>query len=102
MHLPPNPLKPRSPSAKSKPLSTVLGTALAFFAVAVILAMLFGWRGEELLIAAAIIAAATVLLSAFLLYRQKSERQAVHQALENVEARVGGIVESAMDPIITV
>jgi PAS domain S-box-containing protein len=39
---------------------------------------------------------------AFLLYRQDRTRQATQQTLQSVQARVSGIAESAMDPIISV
>ena len=42
------------------------------------------------------------LPATFLVYRQMAERAATRRALQNVEARVGGIVESAMDAIISV
>lgn len=56
----------------------------------------------ELLIAAGAAAAAAGLLAMVLLYRQIRQRQAAQRELRNVGARVSGIVESAMDPIVTV
>ena len=54
-----------------------------------------------MLIAASLSGAAAGMLAMFLLYRQIRQRQAATQALEGVTARVSDIVESAMDPIIT-
>jgi PAS domain S-box-containing protein len=51
----------------------------------------------------ALVVGSVLLLPALLLvYREIADRRAAIQALQNVEARVSGIVESAMDAIITV
>src|SRR5664279_2677940 len=55
-----------------------------------------------MLIAAAGAGGATAVAAVGLLYVQMSRQRAANRALRNAEARVSGIVESAMDPIITV
>ncbi|HET9577961.1 MAG TPA: PAS domain-containing sensor histidine kinase [Usitatibacter sp.] len=70
-------------------------------AVAVI-AALVGWHREEMLLTAGGIGLALAVPTIVFLYRARSEREDTQRALENVRARVGGIVESAMDAIITV
>src|SRR5207249_7070521 len=65
-------------------------------------AWLIGWYRTEMVIAAAVAGSAVVAVTMMLLYGQIRQQRASHLALQNVEARVSGIVESAMDPIITV
>ena len=77
----------------------MLGAFTAFLAI---LAGLFGWHSNEMFVTAAGIGAAVIVLAIVLLYRQIVERNAADQALHNIEARVGGILDSAMDAIITV
>lgn len=83
----------------------ILGPIIALTAAsaALILATLImdGYRVEMLTIAAAV-AVIALFLAVFLLYRQVRRRQAASRALQNVEARVSDIVESAMDPVIAV
>jgi PAS domain S-box-containing protein len=86
-------------------LLTIFGPVLAlgvFAAVLALLAGLFGWYPHEMLATAGGLGLGVALLVSFLLYRQRSERRAVAVALQNVEARVGGIVDSAMDAIVAV
>lgn len=66
------------------------------------LAALIGWHREEMLLTAGGIGLALAVPTIIFLYRQRTERDTAQRALENVRARVGGIVESAMDAIITV
>ncbi len=77
----------------------MLGAFTAFLAI---LAGLFGWHSNEMLVTAAGVGAAVIVLAIVLFYRQSVERNAVDQALQIAEARVGGILDSAMDAIITV
>src|SRR5438552_1613526 len=83
----------------------VFAPVLALLAITAILALaawLLGWYRAEIVIAA-VGAGGTALLAAMtVLYRQVRQRQAATLALRNVEARVSDVVESAMDPIITV
>ena len=76
--------------------------AAALTALAAAGAAIVGFHREEMLIVAAGIGCAAVLPAMFLLYRQVADRRALHRELRDVQARVGGIVESAMDAIITV
>jgi len=87
----------------------ILGPILTLGAFTALLAMvagLFGWYRPEMLAAAAGVGGTMTLVALALLYRRSAEhrveRQADQRALENVEARVGDIVESAMDPVISI
>jgi PAS domain S-box-containing protein len=75
---------------------------LAITAVLAITAWLVGWHRIELVIAIESAGAAALLAAMVVLYRQVRIRQAATRELHNVEARVSDVVESAMDPIITV
>jgi PAS domain S-box-containing protein len=70
-------------------------------AVAMVAALL-GWHREEMLLTAGGIGLALAVPTIIFLYRQRAERDTAQRALESIRARVGGIVESAMDAIITV
>ena len=83
------------------------GLLVAFFPLIVaglvtvlmaVTAAILGWYRQEMLIAAAGVSGAMAIPALILLYRQR--RDAV--ALRNVQARVSGIVESAMDAIVTI
>jgi len=83
----------------------VFAPLLALLAITVILvltAWLVGWYRAEMVIAAAGAGGAALLAAMVVLYRQVRQRQATTLALRNVEARVSDVVETAMDPIITV
>ncbi len=89
----------------SESLLILLAPLLGLGVVTALLALgtgLSGWYTTEMLIAAAIIGSATAFLSIYLLYRQRQEREASQRALQDVEARVHDMVESAMDPIVTI
>jgi PAS domain S-box-containing protein len=75
---------------------------IAATAMMAIGAWLLGWYRTEMVIAAAVAGGAVVAVTMLLLYGQIRQQRAAHLALQNVEARVSGIVESAMDPIVTV
>src|SRR5262250_2511064 len=68
------------------------------------IAGLLGWYPHETILAAGGTGFAVMLLVSFLVYRSRGERRAAAAALalRNAEARVGGIVDSAMDAIISV
>src|SRR6266567_4065499 len=86
-------------------LLIILAPVLALIgatAVMAIAAWLLGWYRTEMVIAAAVAGGAVVAVTMLLLYGQIRQQRASHLALQNVEARVSGIVESAMDPIVTV
>src|SRR3954470_5258320 len=71
-----------------------------FAAMLALLAGLSGWYAHEMFLTAGGLGLTVAMLLSFLLYRQRDERRASALALQNVEARVGGIVESAMDAIV--
>jgi hypothetical protein len=86
-------------------LLVVFAPILALLVAAALLAMAafaFGWHRDEMLRAAEILAGIAGALAMWLLYRQIRHRQAANRALENAQARVSDMVESAMDPIISV
>src|SRR5271166_407314 len=80
------------------PILVLLGSTAAL----AVSAWLVGWHRTEMLIAAGLSGAVAGTLAMYLLYRQIRERQAATQALQSVTARVGDIVESAMDAIISI
>jgi PAS domain S-box-containing protein len=80
------------------PILALVGSA----AILVIMAWVDAGHRVELLIAAAVAAMAAWLVAMILLYRQVGQRQTASRAVLRLEAQVSGIVESAMDPIITV
>jgi PAS domain S-box-containing protein len=82
-------------------LFPVITVGLATVVVAVA-AALAGFHRDLMLAVAAGIGALLSLPALALLFRQRQERRRVHGALADVQARVGGIVESAMDAIITI
>jgi len=77
-------------------------TLVALTALLAVAAWSFGWYAREMQAAAQITGGVAAILATFLLYRQIGQRQAATRALQNVTARVSDIVESAMDPIITI
>ena len=83
----------------------ILATLLALGILAAVLALLaglFGWYTHEMLLASGGIGLAVAGLLSFLVFRQRLERREAALALRNVEARVTGIVDSAMDAIVAV
>jgi PAS domain S-box-containing protein len=86
-------------------LLMVLAPVLAVGTVAAASALvgaLMGFYREEMFTIAAGIGTALGIPTVVLIYRQLADRRYTARALRNAEARVGGIVESAMDAIITV
>ncbi|MEO8346329.1 MAG: PAS domain S-box protein [Betaproteobacteria bacterium] len=80
------------------PIAGLIATA----AMLVITAWALDSYRAELLIAAVVAGAVAGLLAMVLLYRQVGQRQTANRAVHRLEAQVSDIVESAMDPIITV
>lgn len=74
----------------------------AVTAVIAVIAAMAGFYREEMLLTAAGIGVLLAFPTLLLIHRERADRNAAREALENVEARVGGIVESAMDAIITI
>jgi PAS domain S-box-containing protein len=103
--------KPPANGSPSRP-SLSAGRLLVIFAPILVLiastaalaavAWLIGWRRTETLIVAEVTGAGAGMLAMFLLYRQIRERQATSLELQSVTARVSDVVESAMDPIISI
>jgi PAS domain S-box-containing protein len=102
----PEPVHPPSQGELSTGrLLVFLGPALAagaFTSALAALAALFDWHRHEMLVAAVGIGLPVLLVALWLVYRQFGERQVARQAMQDIQARVGGIVDSAMDPIISV
>ena len=76
----------------------VAGVATAVVAVG---AALVGFQRETMLLVAAGIGVLLAIPTLLVIYREIADRRAAVHALANVEARVGRILESAMDAIIT-
>ena len=89
----------RAPLTAVKPTAIVLATAAGTLAA---LAAFLRWQREEMLVVATICAVAATLSALLLVHRQRSERSLAQQAARNFADRVGGVVETAMDAIITV
>ena len=86
-------------------LLIIFGPLLALGVFTVVLALvagLFGFFRHEMYAVAAVVGALVMLLATVLFYRQTDERRASDAALQSAQARVGDIVESAMDAIISV
>src|SRR5262245_23972861 len=95
--------------AAGKPLSFDVGQTPArmivpgaVLALLALLAGLFGFYPREMYAAAAVAGAGVALLAAALFYRQTRVQRASVAALQSAEERVGGLVESAMDAIVSV
>lgn len=98
------PARPRSSGSRGF-LLIIMGPILALGAFTALLALaagLSGWHRTEMLAIGASTGALVSLLTLLLLYRRLAERKADQRALQSVQARVGGILESAMDAIISV
>jgi PAS domain S-box-containing protein len=74
----------------------------AVTAAVALVAAAFDFQRETMLLTAAGMGSVLTLPALLLVYREVADRRAAIQALQNVRARVGGIVESAMDAIITI
>jgi PAS domain S-box-containing protein len=96
------PARPTLPAGRLLVIFAPVLALIASTAALTITAWLTGWYRAEMLIAAEVTGAVAGLLAMFLLYRQIRQRQATTRALLSVTARVSDIVESAMDPIITI
>ena len=96
---------PSVPRLTAGPLFVVFAPLLVLVAAAAILgvaAFTFGWHRVEMLVAAALAGGVAGTVAAYLLSRQVRQRQAASSALQSVTARVGDIVETAMDPIVAI
>ncbi len=80
---------------KSRLSLIVFGPVLAlgtFTALLALLASLFGWHSNQMLVTSAAVGSAVVTAALGLVYRQITKRHAAEGALEDVEARVASIV----------
>ena len=66
------------------------------------LAALVGWHRELTLLVAAGIGIGLAIPTLVIVYREVADRRDAVRTLRDVQARVGGIVESAMDAIVTI
>src|SRR4249920_2000931 len=83
----------------------IFGPVLALGVFTVLLALvagLFGFYRHEMYAVATVVGAAVMLLAVILFYRQTDERRAADSALQSAEARVGDLIDSAMDAIVSV
>ncbi|HKW37333.1 MAG TPA: PAS domain-containing sensor histidine kinase [Burkholderiales bacterium] len=83
---------------------TLFGAVLAvgvFTVLAALVAGLSGFYRHEMYAAATVLGALVMLLAIVLFYHQTGERRASDAALQSVRARVGDIVDSAMDAVIS-
>jgi len=83
----------------------VFGPVLALGAFTTLLALLaglFGWHSDEMLVTAAGVGSIVILLAVTLVYLEVEKQRSANRALESAEARVRGILDSAMDAIITI
>jgi PAS domain S-box-containing protein len=91
--------------ARPGPVQLLLAPVIAlggFGALVALVAAIVGFHREEMLLAAAGIGVAVAVPALFLIYRQVGARRGTQGALRDAEARVGGLVESAMDAMVTV
>jgi len=101
---PSQPSPPRSKLAATSMLVIVGPLAVLVLAGAIlaIASWLFGGQRAEMLIAAGLAGMVAGVLATLLLYRAARERQDAYVRIRSITARVGDIVETAMDPIITI
>jgi PAS domain S-box-containing protein len=85
-------------------LLIIFGPVLALGVFTVLLAAvvgLFGFFRYEMYAVAVVVGVLVMLLATILFYRQSDERRASDAALQNAQAQVSDIVDSAMDAIIS-
>jgi PAS domain S-box-containing protein len=83
----------------------IIAPVLAVGSATVLLALvagLFGFHRYEMYLVATVLGASVTLLAVILFYQQAAGRRASDAALQSAEARVGDLIESAMDAIISV
>jgi PAS domain S-box-containing protein len=105
--LPDEDFGPAAPEAAfpAERLIVFLGPVIAVTALAALMALvaaILGFHREAMLVVAAAMGCGAAVPAFILVYRQVADRRAMRLELANVQARVGGVVESAMDAIITV
>lgn len=85
-------------------LLVIFGPVLALGVSTVLLALLaglFGWVPHEMYLVATVVGGLVVLLAVVLVFQQTGERRVSEAALQNVEARISAIVNSAMDAVVS-
>jgi PAS domain S-box-containing protein len=95
----------RTPQQTDRHLLFVFGPVLAAGVIIMLAAMISGvldWYPEIMIIIERIAGAAVILLTVVLFWQQARQHRIASGALDNAKARIGNIVESAMDAIITV
>jgi PAS domain S-box-containing protein len=100
-----NPGAHSPPGLDSKRLLVFLVPVIAagtVTAMGAVVAALAGFHREQMLLTAAGIGAVLALPTLAVVYREIADRREALAALQSIQARMGGIVESAMDAIITV
>jgi PAS domain S-box-containing protein len=63
---------------------------------------LLGWHRDEMLTVAIALSGAMLAVALWRIYRQAAAHRSAHRTLHDVEAQVSGVIDSAMDAIITV
>ena len=84
---------------------TILGSALGVGVAVVLLAALtglLGWRPDEMRALTICMGALLALLAVVSFYEQGRQQTSTYETLRSMQARISGVVESAMDAIITV
>jgi PAS domain S-box-containing protein len=77
--------------------------AVGTFATGIaVIASLSGWYRDEMAMTALALGGTVMILVIILMVRERHDWNEARRSLENLVARVGGIVESAMDAIVTV
>jgi PAS domain S-box-containing protein len=84
------------------PVLPQVALLVAVIAIAAILAFAMGGFEVQKLVAAALVGMAVAGMAVHLLVRHTRARTAAQTSLQSAEARVAGIVESAMDPIVAI
>ena len=83
----------------------VFGPVFALGAATTLIALvagLFNWYPDLMLATAGVAGAAVIMLAVALVYRQTARSKAADRALQSTEARMGDIIDSAMDAIVAV
>ncbi|MES2946868.1 MAG: PAS domain S-box protein, partial [Pseudomonadota bacterium] len=91
----------QAPVAQPRSIGIPLAVA-AFLTLLVCLALLAGWRSGTAFLTVLVFSAATAVLALLHASREASQRHASGDALLAAAARLSGLLDSAMDAIITV
>lgn len=94
-----------SPAYSRGRMLIIFGPVLALGAATALLAMMsgfMGWYPDLMWLIASGVGAAVMLLATILFFVQTRQRKDSDRALSRLETRLSGIIESAMDAIITV